>query len=128
MTTITRTWTETRTARIILPICCKSDLAEALRALGSHYLDADTRRFFGLRITGIWPTSDGAVWTETTNGSNYSSRRWTYATRLISRSQEQIYAGEPAHSIETIYQDKGDASPRTAAARARRAAEEAVWG
>lgn len=126
MSTISRTWTETRTARIDLPIRTENDLADAIRALGSHYLDAETRRFFGSRILCVWPMPDGAVWTETTNGPRYGSQRWTYAKRLIIYTQEQIDAGNPTHDIETIYCDQGDAAPATAKRRATAAARAAA--
>lgn len=128
MPTISRTWTETRTARIDMPIRTENDLAAALRALGSHYLDADTRKFFGSRILCVWPMPDGAVWTETTNGPRSTSQRWTYAKRLAIHTQEQIDAGHPTHDIKTIYKDQGEASPATAKRRATAAARAAAQG
>lgn len=126
MQAITRTWTETRTARIYLPIRTENDLADALSALGSHYLDADTCKFFGSRVLRIWPTPDGAIWTETTNGPRSTSQRWTYCKRLTIATQEQIDAGHPTHDIETLYKDQGEAAPATAKRRATAAAQEAA--
>ena len=125
MPTIHRTYTTTTNARIDTPIDDERALSRALHELGSHYMDEGSRRFFGSRIAQIWPTVDGAIWTETTNGPRYGSQRWTYCKRLVIHTQEQIDAGEGTHDIETLYQDRGDASPRTAKARATAAARQA---
>lgn len=129
MPTITRTFTTTTTAQIQMPIDGEWELTKAIKELGSHYMDAETRRYFGSRISTIWPTPDGAIWTETTNGHRYGSQRWTYAKRLVIHSQEQIDAGAATHDIVTLYQDQGDVTPATAkrhATAAARAAYEAA--
>lgn len=125
MATIRRIYTTITNARIDTPIDDERALSRALHELGSHYMDPDTRRFFGSRIAQIWPMPDGAVWTETTKGPSYNSQRWTYARRLIIHTQGQIDAGEGTHDIETIYKDQGDASARTAKASATAAARKA---
>ena len=128
MPTITRTYTVTSTVNIQMPIDGEWELTKALKDLGSHYMDAETRKYFGSRIATIWPTADGCVWTETTNGPRYGSQRWTYAKRLRIHSQEQIDAGAGTHEISQIYQDQGDLSPATAKRQATAAARAAVNG
>jgi hypothetical protein len=125
MPTIHRTYTTTTEICIQLPITSETHLARTLQELGSHYLSADTRRFFGSRILEIWPTPDGAIWTETTKGPRDGSQRWTYAKRIYIRTQEQIDDGHGTHHIADLYKDQGDASPRTARARATAAARAA---
>ena len=125
MPTITRTFTTTTTAQIDMPIDSEHELARAAKALGSHYFDSDTRRFFGSRISTVWPTVDGAIWTETTNGPRDGMQRWTYCKRLVIHSQEQIDAGAGTHDIVTLYKDQGDLSPATAKRQATDAARAA---
>lgn len=49
------------------PFTCRTyaQLRMLMADAGSHYWDADTRRFFRTHMGTVYATSDGAVWTET---------------------------------------------------------------
>jgi len=70
--------------------------------LGSHYFDADTKKFFGSKVLGVRPTADGAIFRESMRKPG-----WVCVRRLVIKGEE--------HDFVDIYKaDNTPANARTA--------------